>query len=49
MLIATVLGVFIIPGNFTFMQSLGSRRRVASSIAPEAAPAHSEGVGGGGA
>jgi HAE1 family hydrophobic/amphiphilic exporter-1 len=49
MLIATVLGVFIIPGNFAFMQSLGSRRKAASSIAPEVAPAHSEGVGGGGA
>jgi multidrug efflux pump len=27
MLVATFLGVFIIPGNFTFMQSLGSRWR----------------------
>jgi HAE1 family hydrophobic/amphiphilic exporter-1 len=27
MLIATALGVFIIPGNFTFMEGLGFRRR----------------------
>jgi NADH:ubiquinone oxidoreductase subunit F (NADH-binding) len=27
MLIATGLGVFIIPGNFTFMESLGRKRR----------------------
>ena len=27
MLIATGLGVFIIPGNFTFVESLGRRRK----------------------
>jgi HAE1 family hydrophobic/amphiphilic exporter-1 len=29
MLIATALGVFIIPGNFTFVEALGRRRRAA--------------------
>jgi len=27
MLIATALGVFIIPGNFTFIEGLGRRKR----------------------
>jgi HAE1 family hydrophobic/amphiphilic exporter-1 len=41
MLVATVLGVFIIPGNFTFMQSLGSRRRKKDQpVAPELALEH---------
>jgi HAE1 family hydrophobic/amphiphilic exporter-1 len=37
MLIATALGVFIIPGNYTFVESLGARKRaVATSVvAPE--------------
>ena len=34
MLVATALGVFIIPGNFTFVEGLGRRRH-----APKAAPA----------
>jgi pantothenate kinase type III len=37
MLVATFLGVFIIPGNYTFMQSLGSRRRARKAAAAAAA------------
>ena len=36
MLIATALGVFIIPGNFTFVEGLG-RRRKEKAVAPAAA------------
>src|SRR6185295_13229542 len=48
MLVATFLGVFIIPGNFTFMQSLGSRWRAkreakAAAAAALAEPAPAEG------
>jgi HAE1 family hydrophobic/amphiphilic exporter-1 len=38
MLIATALGVFIIPGNFTFVETLGRRGKHAP--APTAPPAH---------
>jgi len=34
MLVATALGVFIIPGNFTFILGLGSRRRSKSAMPP---------------
>ncbi|HKX33627.1 MAG TPA: multidrug efflux RND transporter permease subunit [Blastocatellia bacterium] len=34
MLVATFLGVFIIPGNFTFIESLGRRKREAA-VAPQ--------------
>jgi HAE1 family hydrophobic/amphiphilic exporter-1 len=35
MLIATALGVFIIPGNFTFIEGLGRRRRLeAAAVTP---------------
>jgi HAE1 family hydrophobic/amphiphilic exporter-1 len=51
MLIATGLGVFIIPGNYTFIEGLGRRRRV---VAPSAipstddrAPAHAAPTSGG--
>jgi HAE1 family hydrophobic/amphiphilic exporter-1 len=37
MLVATFLGVFIIPGNFTFIESLGRRKREAA-IAPQPPP-----------
>jgi multidrug efflux pump subunit AcrB len=37
MLVATALGVFIIPGNFTFVLSLGSRWRK-KAPAPPAVP-----------
>jgi HAE1 family hydrophobic/amphiphilic exporter-1 len=43
MLIATALGVFIIPGNYTFVESLGARKRAAATpvVAPEP---HAEGA-----
>ena len=34
MLVATALGVFIIPGNFTFIMGLGSRRRAKAATPP---------------
>ena len=40
MLIATALGVFIIPGNYTFIESLGRRRKAAESHPPPAVAAH---------
>jgi HAE1 family hydrophobic/amphiphilic exporter-1 len=39
MLIATALGVFIIPGNFTFIEGLGRRRRAEEQPALVALPA----------
>jgi HAE1 family hydrophobic/amphiphilic exporter-1 len=39
MLVATLLGVFLIPGNFVFIESLGRRRRAAGApAAPPPAP-----------
>jgi HAE1 family hydrophobic/amphiphilic exporter-1 len=38
MLIATGLGVFIIPGNFTFVEGLGRRRQVAKPVPAVASP-----------
>jgi HAE1 family hydrophobic/amphiphilic exporter-1 len=43
MLIATGLGVFIIPGNFTFIEGLGRRRRKEVAQRPVAAIAHPSG------
>jgi HAE1 family hydrophobic/amphiphilic exporter-1 len=44
MLVATGLGVFIIPGNFTFIMGLGRRRRAkAATPPPVPAPAHTGG------
>jgi hydrophobic/amphiphilic exporter-1 (mainly G- bacteria), HAE1 family len=43
MLIATALGVFLIPGNFAFVERLGRRRAPARYPAPEGAPAHVSG------
>jgi Cu/Ag efflux pump CusA len=34
MLVATFLGVFIIPGNYTFIEGLGRRKREAATTAP---------------
>jgi hydrophobic/amphiphilic exporter-1 (mainly G- bacteria), HAE1 family len=42
MLIATALGVFIIPGNFTFVEGLGARKR--PERAPVATEARAEGA-----
>jgi hydrophobe/amphiphile efflux-1 (HAE1) family protein len=39
MLVATALGVFIIPGNYTFVEGLGRRRRKQPSATPVAAEA----------
>jgi HAE1 family hydrophobic/amphiphilic exporter-1 len=44
MLVATALGVFIIPGNFTFVESLGRRKRE-KIAAPPAVPATAEAGG----
>ncbi len=44
MLIATFLGVFIIPGNFAFVEGLGRRRR-AEVPAPAPAPGHATAAG----
>jgi hypothetical protein len=38
MLIATGLGVFIIPGNFTFFEGLGRRERAAAGTVADHAP-----------
>jgi hydrophobic/amphiphilic exporter-1 (mainly G- bacteria), HAE1 family len=40
MLIATALGVFIIPGNFTFVESLGRRKHAAPAAESPQGPAH---------
>jgi hypothetical protein len=34
MLVATVLGVFIIPGNFTFIEGLGRKGRKVETMPP---------------
>jgi multidrug efflux pump subunit AcrB len=39
MLIATALGVFLIPGNFAFVEGLGRKKKTAPSIVP-AVPSH---------
>jgi HAE1 family hydrophobic/amphiphilic exporter-1 len=36
MLVATALGVFIIPGNYTFVESLGRKRSETAVVAPQA-------------
>ncbi|HEY3039181.1 MAG TPA: multidrug efflux RND transporter permease subunit [Pyrinomonadaceae bacterium] len=38
MLVATFLGVFIIPGNYTFIEGLGRRRRKVEGVAPPPLP-----------
>jgi multidrug efflux pump len=38
MLVATALGVFIIPGNFTFFESIGRRRKLQAAAEPTVAP-----------
>jgi hypothetical protein len=50
MLVATGLGVFIIPGNYTFIEGLGRKRKKAAASAPveaaHAAPVSAHAVGG---
>ncbi|HEX6850804.1 MAG TPA: multidrug efflux RND transporter permease subunit [Candidatus Polarisedimenticolaceae bacterium] len=41
MLVATALGVFLIPGNYTFVESLGRRKKHAATEAPPPTPAPS--------
>jgi HAE1 family hydrophobic/amphiphilic exporter-1 len=43
MLVATFLGVFIIPGNYTFIEGLGRKRRAAAAHPPPEAVAHATG------
>jgi hypothetical protein len=45
MLVATALGVFIIPGNFTFIEGLGRRKREKAVAPPTAVPATAEAGG----
>jgi hypothetical protein len=45
MLVATALGVFIIPGNFTFIEGLGRRKTAKPVPAPSAVPATAEAGG----
>jgi hypothetical protein len=41
MLVATVLGVFIIPGNYTFVEGLGRRKAAkAAPVEPSEEGAH---------
>jgi HAE1 family hydrophobic/amphiphilic exporter-1 len=50
MLIATALGVFIIPGNFSFVEGLGRKGKAKSpELAPAAGPPPATAPGGGGA
>jgi HAE1 family hydrophobic/amphiphilic exporter-1 len=44
MLVATALGVFIIPGNYTFVEGLGRKRSEAAAAPPEGTEPHPEGV-----
>jgi hypothetical protein len=44
--VATALGIFIIPGNYTFVEGLGRRGKTPASAtpAPPAAPTTTEGA-----
>jgi hypothetical protein len=44
MLVATALGVFIIPGNYTFIEGLGRRKRE-KVVAPPQVPATADAGG----
>jgi hydrophobe/amphiphile efflux-1 (HAE1) family protein len=45
MLVATALGVFIIPGNFTFIESLGRRKRKKMAVPAQPIPATADAGG----
>jgi len=45
MLVATGLGVFIIPGNFTFIEGLGRKKREKAVVPPAPVPATAEAGG----
>lgn len=40
MLVATALGVFLIPGNYAFVESLGRKQSAGAKAAPQPAPSH---------
>jgi hypothetical protein len=40
MLIATALGVFLIPGNYAFVELLGRKKHAAAEAPPLPAPSH---------
>jgi HAE1 family hydrophobic/amphiphilic exporter-1 len=42
MLVATLMGVFLIPGNFTFVTNLGKKKQPTVGVAPSAVPAHGQ-------
>ena len=44
MLVATAFGVFLIPGNYTFVESLGRKKKAVAAVSPPSpAPAHEGG------
>jgi HAE1 family hydrophobic/amphiphilic exporter-1 len=45
MLVATAMGVFLIPGNYAFVEGLGRKKEGAVAEAPPAVPAPSHGGG----
>jgi len=45
MLVATALGVFLIPGNYAFVELLGRKKKGALAEAPPPVPAPSHGGG----
>jgi len=45
MLVATALGVFLIPGNYAFVETLGRQKAAAAADAPPPLPAPSHGGG----
>ena len=41
MLVATAFGVFLIPGNYAFVESLGRKKKAVAAVPPPSpAPAH---------
>jgi HAE1 family hydrophobic/amphiphilic exporter-1 len=42
MLVATFMGVFLIPGNFVFVQGLGKRKKAGVEVTAPAVPAHGQ-------
>ena len=44
MLVATAFGVFLIPGNYTFVEGLGRKKKAVAAVSPPSpAPAHGGG------
>jgi len=42
MLVATFMGVFLIPGNYTFVTNVGKKKQANVDVAPSAVPAHGQ-------